>query len=100
MAKRSLALLLLCLGVLFALPALAAADTGDVIEPQHEPPTSKDGWQSGPATKTRWGKCRKRRFPSKPTDPTKPFCSPETPEDFFTQAGGTPDRVRPVHRQA
>jgi len=90
MAKRSLALLLLCLGALFALPALAAADTGNVIEPQHEPPTAKDGWQSGPCYENQIGELPETSPPSKPTDPTKPFCSPETPEDFFTQAGGHP----------
>src|SRR5690349_15888512 len=90
MAKRSLALLLLCLGALFALPAMAAADTGDVIEPQHEPPTAGDGWQSGPCYENQVGEMPETSPPSKPTDPTKPFCSPETPEDFFTQAGGHP----------
>ena len=47
MAKRSFALLLLCFGVLLALPTFAVADTGDVVEPQHEPATSGDGFQSG-----------------------------------------------------
>ena len=84
MAKRSFALLLMCLGALLALPAIAAADTGDVIEPQHEPPTSKDGWQSGT--------CLENQVEEDPTktDLTKPFCSPETPSLFYTQAGGHP----------
>src|SRR3954453_19121539 len=90
MAKRSLALLVLCLGVLFALPAFAAADTGDVIEPQNEPPTAKDGWQSGPCYENQVGEVPETSPPSKPTDVTKPFCSPETPEIFYTQAGGHP----------
>src|SRR3954468_53612 len=30
-----------------ALPAAAAADTGDIIAPQHSPPTASDGWQAG-----------------------------------------------------
>jgi hypothetical protein len=90
MAKRSLALLLLCLGALFTLSAAAAADTGNVIEPQHEPPTSKDGWQSGPCYENQVGEVPETSPPSKPTDPTKPFCSPETPEIFYTQAGGHP----------
>ena len=90
MAKRSLALLLLCLGALLALPAMAAADTGNVIEPQHEPPTAKDGWQSGPCYENQVGEVPETSPPSKPTDPTKPFCSPETPNIFFTQAGGHP----------
>src|SRR5436305_1814008 len=90
MAKRSLALLVLCLGVLFALPAFAAADTGNLIEPKNKPPTAKDGWRPGPCNKTKGGKWPKPSPPSKPTDVTKPFCSPETPEIFYTQAGGHP----------
>jgi hypothetical protein len=90
MAKRSLALLLLCLGALLAMPVMAAADTGNVIEPQHEPPTAGDGWQSGPCYENQVGEVPETSPPSKPTDPTKPFCSPETPELFYTQAGGHP----------
>lgn len=90
MAKRSLALLLMCLGVLFALPVMAAADTGDVIEPQNEPPTAKDGWQGGTCYENQEGEVPETSPPSKPTDVTKPFCSPETPDLFFTQAGGHP----------
>jgi hypothetical protein len=84
MAKRSVALLLVCLGSLLALPAFALADTGDVIEPQHEPPTSKDGFQAGT--------CYENQVAEDPTktDLTKPFCSAETPGLFFTQAGGHP----------
>jgi hypothetical protein len=73
MAKRSIALLLMCLGVLLALPMLAQADTGNIIEPQHEPPTAKDGWQAGTCTSD---------------EPTK--CSSETPSLFYTLAGGHP----------
>lgn len=73
MAKRSLALLLLCLGALLAMPVLAQADTTDIIEPQHEPPTAADGWQAGTCTSD---------------EPVK--CSPEHPELFFKQAGGHP----------
>jgi hypothetical protein len=90
MAKRSLALLLLCLGVLFVLPVIAAADTGDVIEPQHEPPTAADGWQSGTCYENQVGELPETPKPSKPTDPAKPFCSTETPELYYTQAGGHP----------
>jgi hypothetical protein len=84
MGKRSFALLLLCLGVLLALPAFVAADTGDVVEPQHEPATSSDGFQSGV--------CYENQVEEDPTktDTTKPFCSAETPDLFFTQAGGHP----------
>jgi len=73
MAKRSLALLLLCLGALLAVPVLAQADTTDIIEPNHEPPTAKDGWQAGTCTSD---------------EPVK--CSPETPELFFKKAAGHP----------
>jgi len=70
--------------LVLAFGAVARADTGDVIEPQHEPPTSKDGWQAGT--------CYENQVEEDPTktDLTKPFCSPETPGLFFTQAGGHP----------
>ncbi len=70
--------------LVFAFAAVARADTGDVIEPQHEPPTSKDGWQAGT--------CYENQVEEDPTktDLTKPFCSAETPSLFFTQAGGHP----------
>jgi hypothetical protein len=90
MAKRSLALLLSCLGVLLALSATAAADTGDVVEPQSEPPTSKNGWQAGTCYENQVGEVPEGPIPTKPTDVTKPFCSAETPGLFFTQAGGHP----------
>jgi hypothetical protein len=90
MAKRSFALLLLCLGTMFALPAFAAADTGNVIEPQHEPPTAADGWQAGTCYENQVGEVPETPKPTKPTDTTKPFCSPETPGLFYTQAGGHP----------
>lgn len=90
MAKRSLALLLMCLGVLLSLSATAMADTGNVIEPQNEPPTPADGWQAGTCYENQVGEVPETSPPSKPTDVTKPFCSPETPEIFYTQAAGHP----------
>jgi hypothetical protein len=90
MAKRSVALLLVCIGALFALPAMAAADTGDVIEPQNEPPTAADGWQSGTCYENQVGEVPETPIPTQPTDVSKPFCSPTTPELFYTQAGGHP----------
>jgi hypothetical protein len=90
MGKRSFALLLVCIGVLFALPALAAADTGDIIEPQNAPPTAADGWQSGTCYENQVGEVPETPIPTKPTDVSKPFCSPTTPEIFYTQAGGHP----------
>jgi hypothetical protein len=92
MSKRSLALLLMCIGVLLALSlsATAVADTGNVIEPQHEPPTAADGWQAGTCYENQVGEVPEPPKPVTPTDTTKPFCSPETPELFYTQAGGHP----------
>jgi hypothetical protein len=73
MAKRSIALLILCLAAVLAVPALASADTTDIIEPNPEPPTAKSGWQAATCTSD---------------EPTK--CSPATPELFYTLAGGHP----------
>jgi hypothetical protein len=58
---------------LLALAPVAAADTGDIIAPQHNPPSAEDGWQAGTCT----------------TD--VPECTPETPGQFYTQAAGHPD---------
>jgi hypothetical protein len=70
MAKRSLALLM-CLGALLAMPAMASADTPDILAPQNDPPTAADGWQAGTCN--------------------EPECTPESPDPvFFTQAGGHP----------
>lgn len=71
MAKRSLALLLMCLGALLAMPVMAQADTPDIIAPQNDPSTAADGWQAGTCV--------------------EPECTPESPDAvFFTQAGGHP----------
>lgn len=73
MVRRSIAVLMLCMGALFAVPVLAQADTGDIIEKQNEPPTAADGFQAITCT----------------TD--VPQCSPQSPSpQFFTQAGGHP----------
>lgn len=90
MGKRSLALLVMCLGLLLSLSATALADTGDVIEPQHEPPTPADGFQAGTCYENQLGEVPETPIPTKPADPAKPFCSSATPEIFFTQAGGHP----------
>jgi hypothetical protein len=73
MAKRSLALLVVCLGALLALPAFAAADTPDIIQPQNE--TSDQGFQSGT--------CTQEQEAGK-------NCSVETPNIYFTTAAGHP----------
>jgi len=79
MAKRSLALLLLCIGALMAMPVLAQADTGNIIESQEEPLEKENGFQAGTCTEN-----------FEDEDPTKEPCSAETPDLFFTQAGGHP----------
>jgi hypothetical protein len=71
MTRRLTAFVVMALWLVAMVPA-AQADTGDIIEPQHDPPTAKDGWQAGVCT----------------TD--TPPCSPETPENFFLEAGGHP----------
>jgi hypothetical protein len=75
MVRRSIAALVLCIGALFAVPGLAAADTGNIIEPQQTPGTPQsagDGWQAGSCTVD------------------APKCSPVTPGQFFKTAGGHP----------
>lgn len=76
MAKRSLALLLLCLGALLAMPVLAQANTTDIIEEQHNPPNNADGFQAETCV----------------TDEPAPGvkCGPQTPGAFFKTAGGHP----------
>ncbi len=76
MAKRSLALLFMCLAALLAVPVLAQADTTDIIEPNTEPPTAADGFQALTCVEN-------EPAPGE-------YCSPETPELFFTQAAGHP----------
>jgi hypothetical protein len=71
MLRRLTVVALAILSLVFA--ASAQADTGNIIEPQNEPPTAKDGWQAKACTSD---------------EPTK--CSPETPGLFLTQAGSHP----------
>ncbi|HEX7278163.1 MAG TPA: hypothetical protein VF255_00940 [Solirubrobacterales bacterium] len=78
MAKRSLALLLLCIGALMAMPVLAQADTFDIIESQEETLEKENGFQAGTCTANR------------EAAPPNEYCSAETPGLFFTQAGGHP----------
>jgi hypothetical protein len=59
--------------------SVARADTGDIIEPNHNPPTAADGWQAG--------NCKTDEPEAgKP----KVKCSVETEQDFFRTAGGHP----------
>jgi hypothetical protein len=78
MARRFLIVFAVMALAMFVAP-LAQADTGDVIEPQHDPPTAVDGFQAGTCYENQVGEV-----------PAGPFCSPETPGLFFTQAGGHP----------
>lgn len=76
MARRFLiAMAVMAFGAVFAVPA-AQADTGDIIEAQHEPPTAEDGFQAGT--------CLSNKEPA----PPEKFCSPETPNLFFEEAAG------------
>lgn len=51
----------------------APAQAVDIIAPQNNPPNAEDGWQAGTCTKD------------------VPECSPETKDQFFTQAAGHPN---------
>jgi len=60
---------------LVAAVSVAQADTGDIIEPQNDPPTVNDGWQAGTCTE----------------DVITEQCSPESPiSQFFRTAAGHP----------
>jgi len=71
MARRLLAFCAVMSLWLVAAVPVAQADTGDIIEPNTEPPTAKNGWQAATCT----------------TD--TPKCSPEEP-NYYLQAGGHP----------
>jgi len=73
MARRLIACAVMALWLVAVVP-VAQADTQNIIEPQHEPPTAADGWQAGTCEE----------------DAPPIFCSPETPERFFKTAGGHP----------
>lgn len=73
--KRAVgAVVLVALGAAFLAPA-AGADTGSIIAPQHDPHTADDGWQAGTCI----------------TD-TPITCSIETPDQFFKNAAGHPQK--------
>lgn len=79
MVRRLIAVAVLALGVAFAVP-VAQADTGDIIEPQFEPPNAaKSGFQALT--------CKEDEPLPEPTV----FCTPETESRFFIQAGGHPE---------
>ena len=76
MARRSLALLLMCLGALFVVPVLAQADTGNIVEPQNE--------------QTPVDRRRSRREPATAGQNRQVTARPKRRNMFFTQAGGHP----------
>lgn len=71
-AIRAVRAAVTALAALLMLPALAGADTGDIIAPQNNPPSAADGWQAGTCN----------------TD--LPECTPKTTGQFYTQAAGHP----------
>jgi hypothetical protein len=75
MVRRSISLVVLCIGALIALSALAAADTQDIIQPQNETPDQ--GFQAGTCLENEKLGVR---------------CSPTTPDNFYKVAGGHPPR--------
>jgi len=78
MARRLLVVVAVALGAVSAAP-VAQADTGDVIEPQFNPPNAaKSGFQAGT--------CEEDEPLPEPTV----FCSPETKARFYVQAAGHP----------
>jgi len=78
MVRRFLiAIAVMAFSAVFAAPVVQA-DTGDIIELQHEPATAEDGFQAGTCTANK-----------EPAPPGK-FCSPETPGLFFEGAAGHP----------
>lgn len=77
MARRSIAFVVV-LWLVATVPA-ARADTGEIIEPQNEPPTAFDGWQAGTC------------LTDEPVS-GEPLihCSAQTGPAFFKTAGGHP----------
>jgi hypothetical protein len=82
MVRRSIALVLMALGMLLA-AAAAQADTQDIIQPQNE--TFDQGFQAGTCTEN-----EKAGLP--PAGPPPVRCSSETPDLFYKIAGGHPKR--------
>ncbi len=75
MARRLLAFCAVMSLWLVASVSVVQADTGDIIEPQNDPPTAADGWQAGTCTE----------------DEITAQCSPESPiSQFFRTAAGHP----------
>jgi hypothetical protein len=71
-----LCFVVLVVASLAAAPLALATESANIIEPQHDPAGAEDGWQSANCIE----------------DQPAPgeFCSPETPNLYFRQAGGHP----------
>lgn len=75
MARRLIFFCAVMASWLVAAVPVVQADTGDIIEPQNDPPTVNDGWQAGVCTE----------------DPIANQCKPEDPVTrFFRVAAGHP----------
>jgi len=77
MVRRLIAFVVMALWLVLAVP-VAQADTGNIIEPQHEPPNAADGWQAGTCIE------------DEPQPEPTVFCTASTKERFYTQAAGHP----------
>src|SRR4051794_15820949 len=77
MARRLIAFVVMSLWLVAMVP-VARADTGNIIEEQHNPPNAGDGWQAGTCIE------------DEPQPSPTVFCSPSTKERFYTQAAGHP----------
>lgn len=77
-ARCKLVLLAVVAASLFVV-STAQADTGDIIEPNHNPGTAADGWQAG--------NCK---TDEPEAGEPKVKCSVETEQDFFRTAAGHP----------
>jgi hypothetical protein len=76
MVRRLIAVAVMALAVAVLAP-VAVADTGNIIEPQFDPPNAaKSGFQSATCNKE--------------DEPPATLCSEETPERFFKTAAGHP----------
>lgn len=74
MARRAIAFVVMALWLVAMVP-VAQADTGDIIQEQHDPATAEDGWQAGTCTE----------------DLITEQCSPVSPiAQFFRTAAGHP----------
>jgi hypothetical protein len=74
--RLMLCFVVLVVASLAAAPLALATESANIIEPQQNPPGAEDGWQSANCVE------------DQPTPGE--FCSPQTPNLYFRQAGGHP----------